>query len=171
MRQNLQEKQNSNSKQFSCETFIDGKLGVQERQKNLNLVLPHPCWGSLLWLPVAFRIMSDSSNSPHDHAWSGPCLISILTSPSSSSLTGLVSVIQMQGSPSYLQALPLIWMSSLASHFHPILSGWPAYSSGLNLHMTFLKIRQFYILNIYIFICLFLAAMGLRSFTEAGSSL
>ena len=119
-RQNLQAKQNNNSKQFNCETFIDGKLGVQERQKNLNLVLPHPCWGSLLWLPVAFRIMSDSSNSPHDHAWSGPCLICILTSPSSSSLTGLVSVTPMQGSPSHLQALPLIWMSSLAFHFHPI---------------------------------------------------
>lgn len=107
-RQNLQAKQNGNSKQFNCGTFIDGKLGVQERQKNLNLVLPHLCRGSLLWLPVACRIMSNSSNSPHDHAWSGPCLISILTPPSSSSLTGLVSVTQMQGSPSHLQALPLI---------------------------------------------------------------
>lgn len=52
-RQNLQTKQNSNSKQFNCEMFIDGKLGVQERQKNLDLVMLNPCLGSLLWLPKA----------------------------------------------------------------------------------------------------------------------
>lgn len=119
-RQNLQTKQNSNSKQFNCEMFIDGKLGVQERQKNLNLVMLHPCLGSLLWLPKAAHMtlhglaltLSPSSSLLLtlwlQHRWPCLCYSNAVKSFSPPSLTSYLNVLSCLPLP-----LCFAWMTCL----------------------------------------------------------